>query len=457
MRCQYIPIAPLRASERPQLTVPAIETILSKPSVADLPHNPGSVNLGPIHSPTTHKALTIWLVNTGEAVAFTDSTPRLRMGLLAKSLAEAGHSVTWWTGDFDHTNKRRIKAPRGPLGVGDGYFVRLLHSPGYKRNVSVARVLHHIGLAVAFYRQSRRTTPAPDVIVVTLPTVESCVAVGLFRKRRRTPYVVDIRDLYPDTYEIAVPVRLRPVARRALTPWRMVAAWALRNATAITAVSDSYLSWGLELAGRSKTSDDVVLPISRVAGTAHLCRATATRLVAIFVGTFGQTYDLDAVIEAARRLALDLDFVLVGDGEKMTEARSSASDLSNVHFAGWCDAETLEAHLANADIGLATFVSGAPQSLPNKLVEYFAAGLPVVNSLPGDAAALIEAEGCGVNYRAGDVDDLCRAIRELLLSSARREACSAAARKVFASRFDSTLVNSRFVSVIEGAAASSGS
>jgi glycosyltransferase involved in cell wall biosynthesis len=79
----------------------------------------------------------------------------------------------------------------------------------------------------------------------------------------------------------------------------------------------------------------------------------------------------------------------------------------------------------------------------------------VVNSLTGDAAALIEHEGCGVNYQAGSIEDLCRAISVLLASPSKREACSIAARRVFATTFESSVVNSRFVSLIENTVASS--
>ena len=42
------------------------------------------------------------------------------------------------------------------------------------------------------------------------------------------------------------------------------------------------------------------------------------------------------------------------------------------------------------------------------------AGLPVVSSLGGETAALLEKYACGATYRAGDADSLADAVRSAL-------------------------------------------
>ena len=43
--------------------------------------------------------------------------------------------------------------------------------------------------------------------------------------------------------------------------------------------------------------------------------------------------------------------------------------------------------------------------LTMKSIEYFAAGLPVINNIPEDTKNIVEKNGCGFNY-TGDMDDV---------------------------------------------------
>jgi glycosyltransferase involved in cell wall biosynthesis len=164
-------------------------------------------------------------------------------------------------------------------------------------------------------------------------------------------------------------------------------------------------------------------------------------LILAFVGSFGRTYDLATVIRAARELwtagTRDVRFVLAGDGEQGDAWRRMAAGLPNVIFPGWLSAAQIRALLERADVGLAAYAEGAPQSLPNKPFEYMSGGLVLVSSLRGELASLIERERIGDTYSPGDVAGLVEVVRALARDRERTRQTGLRSRALLMERFDS--------------------
>ena len=94
-------------------------------------------------------------------------------------------------------------------------------------------------------------------------------------------------------------------------------------------------------------------------------------------------------------------------------------------------------------------------SIPNKVIEYLAHGLPVVCSLGGGVAGqMLEAENCGVIYSPERAYSLDAALRRVLGDAAAGASMAQAARCVFAEKFDSREVYGRMAGLLEELAAS---
>ena len=123
--------------------------------------------------------------------------------------------------------------------------------------------------------------------------------------------------------------------------------------------------------------------------------------LATFAGTFGRTYDLRTVIEAAKILRANrserVHFVLCGAGERDAEWRALAAG-QDVTFTGWLPAAELAYLLSKSSIGLAAYSANAPQGIPNKVIEYLSASLPVLCSLPGECRNLLSSARCGAPW-----------------------------------------------------------
>jgi glycosyltransferase involved in cell wall biosynthesis len=376
----------------------------------------------------------VWLAHMGEPLPIDGPVRLHRYGILSTFLAGQGHQVTQWAPTFVHVQKSYRCRHDQHVAVGEHYEIELLHAPGYRKNISVSRYRFHRGIAAAFERRARDKEP-PDVILCGMPTPEMCAATLAYGRQHGVPVVLDVRDLWPDVYLTAVPARLRRLARAALAPAFRANRRLFQTAAAIFAVSESYLQWGLAHAGRQRTSVDGPFPLAYPGSTiltserelaAAALRALGVdpeKLICCFFGQFGRSYDLQTVIEAATLLQgerrTSTQFVLCGDGEGLPALRRQAEGLGNVIFTGWLEAAALEQVRDWSSIGLAAYSAGAPQSLPNKAIDYLAGGLVVLSTLPGELASWLKRFGCGLTYPAGDARALAGMIRELADEPAR--------------------------------------
>lgn len=415
----------------------------------------------------------IWLINIGEPLpTVLAGERRLRMGLLAETLAAQGHEVVWWSSTFDHNYKRQIVDFEQRVSVREGLALELLRAMAYTRNVSVRRFVNHFQIARRFEARARAAQP-PHVILCTVPTIELAAAAVAYGRGAGVPVIVDVRDLWPDIFVDIFPKIGQPLARLLLDPLFRAADRALAGADAITAVSKTYLEWGLRRAGRAASPRDRVFPLGYPRPSAAAsAREAAGRSLALrgvdaekhllwFVGMFGRTYDLSTVIGAARRLGAQgvdaVQFVLSGAGDKDERWRAEAAGLSNVVFTGWVTAAEIEYLLSAGWAGLVAYAPGAPQSLPNKIFEYMSGGLPILSSLVGEAEDLLARHGLGITYRAGDADSLTAAILALLQDPARHRAMSEASRRTYEQHYAADVVYNRMAAyVASGARADSG-
>jgi glycosyltransferase involved in cell wall biosynthesis len=412
----------------------------------------------------------VWIAAVYEPVPALDGrVRRLRWGLLAHSLAERGHVVTLWTPGFDHVRKRqRVHLPTA-VAYDEGITAQLLPAPGYRSNISLRRVRHNRVFADGFSSAVAAAGEVPDIIVASVPTLELADAAVRSGRDAGVPVVVDVMDRWPDVYLTALPRSTWGFARRLLASEYRRAARIFRDADAVAAVSRTYLRWACELGGRSQTGE--VFPLSYEA-PAPAALAEARRLaqglreqwgvrpgerVAVFIGSFGRSSQVLLVADAARRLAAegrsDVRILIAGGGAQEDRLRAATADLANVSLTGWLDHTASLALLDIADIGLAPYDARAQQSLPYKPFEYMAHGLPVVTSLDGELREVLESQGIGYYFPAGNATALAQRLRDCVDRPAELERMGERAREVFERDYAAERVYPAFAAFIEGVAA----
>jgi glycosyltransferase involved in cell wall biosynthesis len=402
----------------------------------------------------------VWLLHIGEELPVDGGGRPFRYGYLARALEERGHQVLRWAPTFRHATKTQRFSTDRREQVSRNYAIQFVHAPGYCRNVGLERLRTYRVLGRRF-REIAGREPPPDIIVAAIPSLEWAAGAAEYGRAHRVPVVIDVRDLWPDVFLNALPTAARRAGRLALVPYYRLARRACRQADAIAAVSQSYLDWALRLACRTQQPRDMVAPLGFELDPApvDLLRDSLAVLrsrginpalpTCLFAGLFERSYDVETVVEAARRLdasgRTDLQFILCGDGAKMPTVRRRARELLNVHLLGWVDAPMLEAARSISSIGLCAYAADATQSLPNKPFEYMAGRLAIVSSLPGEMPDLLQRHQCGVTYRAGDAHSLARCLVELAAAPKRLAAMRENAYQAWSKNYRSRDIYSRFV------------
>jgi glycosyltransferase involved in cell wall biosynthesis len=366
------------------------------------------------------KSLDIWLVNPFDRLPMEQKLPG-RYGYLCEVLLNRGHSITWWTSTFCHfTKKLREITPSNNSNLNIVY----LKSLNYEKNIGFKRLINSYQYGQAFKREALKCAP-PDLIFASYPPIDSALTVTQVGKKLTVPTVLDVQDIWPDVFLFPFPDRLKKVAKLGLLPFFLRAKKSFNEATAISAVSNEYLNYGLRFC-ETKTKPQNVTYLGYDENSFNLAEMEVTdrkkkdrsESWILFAGTLGHTYDILTIIEAAKRLRdrKDLKFKIIGDGPLFEKAKDlvNSYNLTNLELLGRVNFDVVVKYLKSSTVGLNAYSSGAPQSFTNKICEYLGSGLPVVNSVGGELSQLISTQNLGLSYQAGDSADLAIKIETLL-------------------------------------------
>ncbi len=153
------------------------------------------------------------------------------------------------------------------------------------------------------------------------------------------------------------------------------------------------------------------------------------RIEMIYVGFVTRNRGLQYVIEAMASFpAAPPAFRLhiVGEGPALPALRGLVRKhrlQDSVIFHGWVDHRRVPGMLARADIGIIPHLRSehTDTTIPNKLFDYMARGLPVLAADPVPLARIVRQEDCGVVYADRDIADCAKAMQQLANARIRKQ------------------------------------
>lgn len=309
--------------------------------------------------------------------------------------------------------------------------------------------------------------PRADVVVSTSPQF-FCGLSGMLLKRRRRPWVLEIRDLWPESI-LAVGAMKRGIAIRAI---EVLERMAYRSADALVSVTESFVphltaprggKGPIAVIKNGVDLDFFDAPAPAAVAALRDALGLTGKFVAAYVGTHGLAHGLDTIIDAALLLRdrKDIAFLLVGDGserERLT-ARVAELGLDSVKIVGQRPKADMPAIWQLTDVSLVLLrgVETFKSVLPSKMFEAMAMRRPIVLGVEGEARALLEAAGAGVAIEPENAAQLAEQVARLADTPATTHAMGEAGRAHVEAHFDRAKLAARYVAfleqVIDGAAA----
>lgn len=352
-----------------------------------------------------------------------DPEPTFKGLLFARALAERGYDVEVVTGFPNYPGGEvypgyKIRPIQRTLV--DGLPVtRLAVYPSHGSS-AVGRILNYMSFFLSAWLYLTFGARKADVVYVYHPPLTVGLAAVGAKFFRKTPTVIDIQDMWPDTLAATGMID----NARVLRVIGALCRWVYRRVSHIVVLSPGFRRLLIE---RGVPEEKIrVIPnwadetaIYEAGATGHLPDLPG-QFCLLFAGNMGRAQRLDTLLDAAAlliRTRPEIAIVLIGGGLEVSrlKARASSEELSNVHILPPVPMSQVGAYLAAAD-ALLVHLRNDPLfaiTIPSKTQAYLAAGRPVLMGVAGDAADIITAAGAGLVFPPEDAEALARAVESL--------------------------------------------
>lgn len=351
------------------------------------------------------------------------NAPAARVSALCERWAKAGHDVTVVTCPpnvpngvvYDGYGNRRtsevvngVKVERVKvyLAANRGAVRRMLNflSYGFKALVAAMRL------------------PKPDVVIATSPQI-FCGYAGVWYKRlRRVPLVMEIRDIWPESMS-AVGANVPKIGIWGL---EIIEKAMCRVCDRLVTVGPGYYD---RLAEKGVPRERMSVVMNGTDLESYSPRGKCERLlkrygledkfVVSYIGTVGMACGLEVVLDAAEKMKKmkDVAFVIVGDGAHRArlEKEAKTRGLTNVVFTGMQPKNSMPDWVSSSDANLVHLKASElfTTVMPSKVFESAGCARPIIMGVDGYAKRLVMEAGAGLDMKPESADSLVACVKTL--------------------------------------------
>ncbi|MBQ9814943.1 MAG: glycosyltransferase family 4 protein [Lachnospiraceae bacterium] len=382
-----------------------------------------------------------------------------RFFYIANMLGEMGYDVEVLTGSFQHFDKRQ--RDRAMLENADVPFkITVIDQPSYSKNIDLKRLSGYRTVKKHLESYLKDKITEYDAVYCAVPPNDISAAVARLCHENNVPFIADIEDLWPEAMEAVLPKV--PGLKMFLAPLKKDAEETYMYADAAVGTSDEYTSRcflnnkrEIPHATVYVGCDLTVFDKGVIDHSARIMKSSG-EFWAVYAGSIGHTYDIETLVRAAgiikERGINDIKIKILGQGVLMNELKVLAEELgcTNLEFLGYQPYDMMAAYLVKGDVSINMFAKGAPQSIVNKVGDYFSSGRPVINTLESpEFMQLLESTESGTNVEPGKPGLLADAIIHLYNNKELCEKMGRNARALAEERFDRKTAYKAIVRLIE--------
>ena len=411
--------------------------------------------------------MNVWIFQTGEPLQIDKGNSRpMRAINLSNSLLKKGHKVTLWSSCFFHQKKRFRSKSFKNIFVNKNFEIKLLPSPGYKKNVSISRMIDHFILALNLKKKLEIEKTMPDVAFVGYPPIETAYILTRWLKKKNVPILLDVKDLWPSSFIDNFSNFLKPLVYLIFFPYFFVAKKTIKNATSICAISQSYLNWSKKFSKRKKNKFDFVaqltsqldnLKINKKVDDINYAWLKKNNILdkkifrIIFIGSFSRAFNFNQIFEAVEILKkekIKCEFIFCGEGELFFNLKKLFKEHKNVKIIKHIDSTKIIALSKYSSVFIAPYKEEKNFifSIPNKAIDSFSLKLPLLYPLKGELKNLILNNKAGMIYN--NSNSLANVIKKLIKNTKLLNQMSINSKKLYKKKFEFNKVYNKIILVL---------
>jgi hypothetical protein len=286
------------------------------------------------------------------------------------------------------------------------------------------RIMNYVSYMVSATFHAVVTLRDIDVVVATSPQFFCGWAGVLCRWLRRWPFILEIRDIWPESI-LTVGAMQKSLLIRFLERMERLM---YRSSTHMVTVGEGYRRRIME---KDVPPDKISVVMNGVdldsfqpvADTQFIRREFRSegKFICAYIGTVGMAHGLEVVIEAARQCReagkTDIMFWIVGDGARREELENqvNALNLDNIVFTGRLARERMPEVISACDACLVHLRGTAlfGTVIPSKIFEFMAMDVPIIMGVRGQARNFVLEAGAGVAMTPDDPRSLIDGLEQI--------------------------------------------
>ena len=311
----------------------------------------------------------------------------IRTKYFIDTLKELGYNVISYTSTFDHYTKREIKVNTGQEQI---------KTIGYKKNISLRRMMSHIVFAVKCYRIINKIKP--QVIYVNIPpNLLLKFAAKYKRKYKNSKLICDVCDLWPESMNIKTRNKF---VTAFLEKWKLIRGKYLSDSDLVICECD-YFKNTLYREARNTHFATMYMCKPKLPTVSRYSLCNKDEVNFIYIGTINKLVDIDMTEKLIKVIGDKKKVVLhiIGDGERKKEyIKRAICSGAEIHDYGIVfDEKEKNIIFEKCDWGLNLIRQDLAIGLTTKSIDYLSAGIPLVNNVKFDTEMLVEEYNSGVN------------------------------------------------------------
>ena len=388
-----------------------------------------------------------------------------RWNEITKQWTEDGHTITVIAGMMHYSSSEKRAEYKGKLfkrkRQGVLNIIRCHVSESYNSSF-IGRLWAYFSFVFSSLWAGLFMTKGKfDVIIVTSPPLFIAISGYLISRFKRTPFVFEIRDLWPESAIDTGVVTNKLVIKLAFA----LEAFVYKKATLINVLTPAFRETLIEKkkvnpdkiifipnAADFTLSDKILLNFEKVSFRKE--HNLEGKFVIIYVGAHGIANHLEQIIDTGLLLLnTNVLFLLIGDGmeKKRLVALAKEKKLNNIRFLDPVPKAEVFKYILASDMGTSVLknVDTFKTIYSNKTFDYMSCKIPILMAIDGVSKKLVEDAQAGEFVEPENPKDFAEKIKFYLNNPDQVLKQGENGYKFAKSNFDRTVLAEKYIGLIK--------